>query len=38
MHAYKEKYRDNSVMQMVTGRLANDEIAALAAYFKSLGN
>ncbi len=38
MHAYKEKHRENPVMQMVTGRLADDEIAALAAYFKSLGN
>ena len=38
MHAYKEKHRENPVMQMITGRLANDEIAALAAYFKSLGN
>lgn len=36
MHAYKEKHRDNQVMQMITGRLANDEIAALAAYFNSL--
>ncbi|MEL6597959.1 MAG: c-type cytochrome [Pseudomonadota bacterium] len=38
LHAYKEKHRANPVMQMVTGRLANDEIAALAAYFKSLEN
>lgn len=38
MHAYKEKHRDNQVMQMVTNRLDNDEIAALAAYFKSLDN
>ena len=38
MHAYKEKHRDNPVMQMVTGRLADDEIAALAAYFKGLEN
>lgn len=38
LHAYKEKHRENPVMQMVTGRLANDEIAALAAYFKSLEN
>ena len=38
MHAYKQKHRENPVMQMITGRLANDEIAALAAYFKSLGN
>lgn len=36
MHAYKAKHRENPVMQMITGRLANDEIAALAAYFKSL--
>ena len=38
MHAYKEKHRENPVMQMVTGRLANDEIAALAAYFQSHDN
>lgn len=38
MHAYKEKHRENPVMQMITGRLANDEIAALAAYFNSLEN
>ncbi|PTX54480.1 cytochrome c [Litoreibacter ponti] len=38
IHAYREKHRDNPVMQMITGRLANDEIAALAAYFKSLEN
>lgn len=38
MHAYKEKHRDNPVMQLVTGRLSNDEIAALAAYFRSLEN
>ena len=36
MHAYREKYRDNPVMQLVTGRLSDDEIAALAAYFKGL--
>lgn len=36
LHAYKEKERENPVMQLVTGRLANDEIAALAAYFKQL--
>lgn len=38
MHAYKTKHRDNPVMQMITGRLADDEIAALAAFFKSLDN
>lgn len=36
MHAYREKHRENSVMQMITGRLADDEIAALAAYFKTV--
>lgn len=38
MHAYREKHRENPVMQMVAGRLADDEIAALAAYFKDLEN
>lgn len=36
MHAYKDKVRDNPVMQMIAGRLSNDEIAALAAYFKDI--
>jgi cytochrome c len=36
MHAYKQKHRENPVMQLVAGRLADDEIAALAVYFKSL--
>lgn len=36
MHAYKEKIRPHPVMQMMAGRLANDEIAALAAYFGGL--
>jgi len=36
MHAYKEGARDHNVMQMMAGRLANDEIAALAAYFETL--
>lgn len=36
MHAYKDKVRAHPVMQMVAGRLSNDEIAALAAYFGSL--
>lgn len=34
MHAYKEKFRPHPVMQMMAGRLSNDEIAALAAYFE----
>jgi cytochrome c len=38
MHAYKSKQRNHPVMQMVAGRLSNEEIAALAAYFNSLEN
>ena len=38
MHAYKDNVRDNPVMQMIAGRLSNEEIAALAAYFKDLEN
>ncbi|HMO71683.1 MAG TPA: c-type cytochrome, partial [Paracoccaceae bacterium] len=37
MHAYREKLRPHQVMQMMARRLANDEIAALAAYFETLG-
>lgn len=33
MHAYKLSQRDNPVMQAIAGRLKEDEIAALAAYF-----
>lgn len=36
MHAYKKKIRVHPVMQMVAGRLSDDEIAALAAYFGEL--
>ena len=36
MHAYKEKKRPHPVMQMMAGRLNNEEIAALAAYFAGL--
>ena len=38
MHAYKSKQRNHPVMQMIAGRLGDDEIAALAAYFKDLEN
>lgn len=38
MHAYKQKHRENPVMQTITARLSNEEIAGLAAYFESLGN
>lgn len=36
MHAYKNKVRSHPVMQMMAGRLSNEEIAALAAYFESV--
>jgi cytochrome c553 len=36
MHSYKNKERENSVMQTMAGRLSDDEIAALAAYFGNL--
>jgi cytochrome c len=36
MHAYKQKIRPHPVMQMMAGRLSNEEIAALAAYFEGL--
>lgn len=36
MHAYKSKVRPHPVMQMMAGRLNNEEIAALAAYFRTL--
>jgi cytochrome c len=34
MHAYKQKLRPHPVMQMMASRLTDEEIAALAAYFK----
>lgn len=36
MHAYKRKLRPHPVMQMMAGRLSDEEIAALAAYFKDI--
>ena len=36
MHAYKNKQRAHPVMQMVAGRLGDEEIAALAAYFANI--
>ena len=36
MHAYKQKIRPHPVMQMMAGRLSDEEIAALAAYFATL--
>ncbi|MEM8841350.1 MAG: c-type cytochrome [Pseudomonadota bacterium] len=36
MHAYKIKARPHPVMQMMAGRLSDEEIAALAAYFEGV--
>ena len=36
MQSYKQKVRKHPVMQMLAGRLSDEEIAALAAYFKML--
>ena len=38
MHGYKSKTRSHPVMQMIAGRLGDEEIAALAAYFAKLEN
>jgi cytochrome c len=34
MNTYKDKQRDNPVMQTIAGRLGAEDIAALAAYFR----
>jgi len=36
MQSYKQKVREHPVMQMMAGRLSDEEIAALAAYFETL--
>ena len=36
MLAYKKKEMENPVMQMIAGRLDNEQIASLALYFNSL--
>tara|TARA_B100001121_G_C18100151_1_gene349710 strand:- start:131 stop:442 length:312 start_codon:yes stop_codon:yes gene_type:complete len=36
MIAYKKKEMDNPVMQMIAGRLDNEQIASLALYFNDL--
>ncbi|WP_204114524.1 c-type cytochrome [Shimia biformata] len=36
MHAYKRQIRPHPVMQMMAGRLSDEEIAALATYFAAL--
>lgn len=37
MHSYKNNERIHPVMQMMAGRLSDEEIASLAAYFENLG-
>ncbi|MCB1337570.1 MAG: c-type cytochrome [Maritimibacter sp.] len=36
MHAYKQQLRPHPVMQMMAGRLNDEEIAALAAYYAAI--
>ena len=36
MHSYRNKELDNKVMQLVAGRLDDEQIASLAVYFASL--
>lgn len=36
MNEYREKQRDNPVMQTIAGKFSSDDIAALAAYFGSV--
>lgn len=36
LKSYKDKDRDNQIMQTIAGRLSDDEMAALAAYYGSL--
>ena len=36
MNSYREKQRENQVMQTIAARLSSEEIAALAAYYESL--
>ena len=38
MHAYRSKELENKVMQLVAGRLDNEQIASLAIYFASLSS
>lgn len=36
MDSYRQKHRENEVMQTIAGRLTKEELAALAAYFGSI--
>jgi cytochrome c len=37
LNSYRWKERDNAIMQTIAGRLSDDDIDALAAYFEALG-
>ena len=37
LYAYREGYRENQAMQLIAKRLTDEEIAALAFYFESIG-
>jgi len=37
LRSYRAKERDNEVMQTIAGRLSDEEIAALAAFFEDQG-
>jgi len=37
MHSYRNKELENKVMQLVAGRLDDEQIASLAVYFAALG-
>lgn len=36
MDAYRDRHRDNQIMQTIAGRLTREEVLALAAYYASL--
>lgn len=36
IESYRDKDRDNPIMQTIAGRLTSEEVAALASYFGSL--
>lgn len=36
IESYRDKHRDNPIMQTIAGRLDKEEVAALASYFGSL--
>lgn len=38
LHAYREGAREHPVMQMIAGRLGDEEIASLAVYFAEVGD